>query len=87
METLEATSVCLDTSILIHNLRGRKETVEFIRKLEDAGTPLSTTTVNSFELYYGAYRSKRREKNLAATHSSSKVLIRKLRPALCTTNL
>ncbi len=67
METLEASSVCLDTSILIDNLRGKKQTVEFIRRLEEAGTALSTTAVNSFELYYGAYRSKRREKNLAAT--------------------
>lgn len=67
METLEASSVCLDTSVLIDNLRGKKQTVEFIRGLEEAGTALSTTAVNSFELYYGAYRSKRREKNLAAT--------------------
>jgi predicted nucleic acid-binding protein len=52
---------------LIDNLRGKKQTVEFIRRLEEAGTALSTTAVNSFELYYGAYRSKRREKNLAAT--------------------
>lgn len=67
METLEAASVCLDTSVLIENLRGKKQTVEFIKKLEDAGTTLSTTAITSFELYYGAYRSKRRDKNLAAT--------------------
>ena len=67
METLEASSVCLDTSVLVDNLRGKKETVEFIKRLEETGTTLSTTAVNSFELYYGAYRSKRREKNLAAT--------------------
>jgi len=66
---LEASSVCLDTSVLIDNLRAKKQTVEFIRKLEDSGIPLSTTTVNSFELYYGVYRSKRREKNLAATRA------------------
>lgn len=69
METLEASSVCLDTSVLIDNLRGKKQTVEFIRKLEDAGILLATTTINSFELYYGAYRSKRRDKNLAATRA------------------
>jgi predicted nucleic acid-binding protein len=54
---------------LIHNLRGKKQTVEFIRRLEENGTPLSTTAINSFELYHGAYRSKRREKNLAATRA------------------
>jgi len=69
LETLEASSVCLDTSVLIDNLRAKKQTVEFIRKLEESGIPLSTTTVNSFELYYGAYRSKRRDKNLAATRA------------------
>ena len=67
METLETSSVCLDTSVLADNLRGKKETVEFIKRLEEAGTIQSTTAVNSFELYYGANRSKRREKNLTAT--------------------
>jgi predicted nucleic acid-binding protein len=67
LETLGASSVCLDTSVLIDNLRGKKQTVEFVRRLEEVGTTLSTTAVNCFELYYGAYRSKRRDKNLAAT--------------------
>ena len=48
--------------------------MEFIRRLEEAGTTLTTTAVNSFELYYGAYRSKRRDKNLAAT----KILLSRL---------
>jgi len=74
MEPLEASSVCLDTSVLIDNVRGKKQTVEFIRRLEEAGTTLTTTAVNSFELYYGAYRSKRRDKNLAAT----KILLTRL---------
>jgi predicted nucleic acid-binding protein len=69
METLEASSICLDTSVLIDNLRGKKQTVEFIKRLEEAGTTLSTTTINSFELYYGAYRSRRREKNLTAART------------------
>jgi len=67
LETLEASTICLDTSVLIDNLRGREQTVEFIKRFEEAGTTLSTTTINSFELYYGAYRSRRREKNLGAT--------------------
>jgi tRNA(fMet)-specific endonuclease VapC len=74
VESLEASTVCLDTSVLVDNLRGRRETVDYIRKLEAAGTGLSTTTINSFELFYGAYRSVRREKNLAAT----KALLRRL---------
>jgi len=66
---LEASSICLDTSVLIDNLRGKTQTVEFIKRLEEAGATLSTTTINSFELYYGAYRSRRREKNLTATRT------------------
>jgi len=67
VEAVEAGgSICLDTSILIDNLRGKKGTVDFLRKLEDAGTGLSTTAVNSFELFYGAYKSEKRVNNLAA---------------------
>ena len=66
---MEASSICLDTSVLIDNLRGKTQTVEFIKRLEEAGATLSTTTINSFELYYGAYRSRRREKNLTATRT------------------
>jgi tRNA(fMet)-specific endonuclease VapC len=62
-------SICLDTSVLINNLRGEKETLEFIRNLENDGATLSTTTINSFELFYGAYRSKRQERNLTATRT------------------
>jgi tRNA(fMet)-specific endonuclease VapC len=74
VEPLEANAVCLDTSVLVDNLRGRRETVDYIRKLEATGADLSTTTINSFELFYGAYRSARREKNLAA----AKALLRRL---------
>jgi len=74
VESLETSAVCLDTSVLVDNLRGRGETVDYIGKLEAAGTGLSTTTINSFELFYGAYRSVRRERNLAAT----KALLRRL---------
>jgi len=58
----------------VDNLRGRREAVDYIRKLEAAGTTLSTTTINSFELFCGAYRSVRREKNIAAT----KAVLRRL---------
>lgn len=69
METLETSSICLDTSVLIDNLRGRKQSVEFVKELEAAGALLSTTSVSSFELYYGAYRSKRQPANLASTRT------------------
>ena len=71
---METSSVCLDTSILIDHLRGIKQTVEFVKRLEESGMALMTTAVNSFELYYGAYRSKRQDKNQDAT----KVLLSRL---------
>lgn len=75
METLEPSSICLDTSVLIDNLRGRKQVVEFIRRIEEDGTALSTTAVNCFELYYGAYKSKKQERNLAAAKTLLKRLV------------
>jgi len=37
LEALETASVCLATSVLIDRLRGKKQTVEFMRILEEAG--------------------------------------------------
>jgi predicted nucleic acid-binding protein len=59
-------SICLDTDVLIDHLRGDEETIRRIKKLEDEGKILSTTTVNSFELYYGAEKTGKREKNVEA---------------------
>ena len=65
-------NLCIDTDILIDHLRGYPETVKEIRSLEGV-FHLSTTTVNSFELYYGAYKTKRRKIN---TFSVDKLLRR-----------
>ncbi len=56
--------LCLDTDVLIDFLRGDKETVETIKKLEDQ-FELATTSINLFELYYGAYKTGK-EKNVKA---------------------
>ena len=61
METL-----CLDTDILIDFLRGQGEVVGKIRKLEE-GFVLATTTVNLFELYFGAYKTGK-ERNIEAVN-------------------
>jgi len=66
--------VCLDTSVLFDNLRGKRQTVEFVKRLEESRITLMTIAVNSFELYYGAYRGKRQVKNTDAT----KVLLSRL---------
>jgi len=56
-------NICIDTDILIDHLRGHSETVEEIRNFEGLFY-LSTTVVNSFELYYGAYKTERRKINI-----------------------
>ncbi len=56
--------VYLDSDILIDFLRGDRETVKTIRRLEEE-YELATTSVNLFELYYGAYKTGR-SKNIKA---------------------
>jgi predicted nucleic acid-binding protein len=56
--------ICVDTDILIDHLRNHKEAVEEVERLETAGFRLSTTVINSFELYYGANKTKKRENNV-----------------------
>ncbi len=50
--------ICLDSDILIDLLRGNTEITGIIRELEE-GFELATTSINIFELYYGAYKTKR----------------------------
>ncbi|MEM2904475.1 MAG: type II toxin-antitoxin system VapC family toxin [Candidatus Bathyarchaeia archaeon] len=64
---MEITQAVIDTDILIDLLRNVESVVDFIREMENRGTHLSTTIINAFELYHGAYKSRRREENLSAT--------------------
>ena len=57
---------CLDTDILIDNLRGIDHTINEIKRIEEKGDILSTTTINAFELIYGAYKTKEIQRNLQA---------------------
>lgn len=56
-------AICLDSDIIIDFLRGEKEATKFIKQHDDCCT-LATTTINIFELYRGAYNSKKTNKNL-----------------------
>lgn len=58
----------IDTDLLIDLLRDTEETVQFLSQIEEDHPQLSTTAINAFELYYGAYKSQKREQNLKATH-------------------
>ncbi len=64
---MEKPRVIIDTDILIDLLRNKKEALTFITQLETQEAELSTTAINSFELYYGAHRSSQPKKNLQAT--------------------
>ncbi|MEM1568729.1 MAG: type II toxin-antitoxin system VapC family toxin, partial [Thermofilaceae archaeon] len=57
--------VIVDTDVLVNVLRGAGKTVAFVARLEDEGFRLATTVINAFELYYGAYKSKKVQRNLA----------------------
>jgi len=55
----------VDTDILIDLLRKKDYAVLLIEKLEEE-TYLTTSAINAFELYRGAYKSQNQEKNLAS---------------------
>ncbi len=65
--------ICIDTDILIDLLRGKK--AENIKELEQEDAVLMTTVINSFELYYGAYKTKKRYANLSAVKNLLKRLV------------
>ncbi len=56
--------IVLDTDVIIDHLRGKTAT-SFLGQLEEK-SELATTVINSFELYYGAYKSKNVRTNLAS---------------------
>lgn len=62
-------TVALDTDILIDLLRGQAETVKKLRALEDSNTLQTTTTVNAFELHYGAWKTDNPPRNLQAVET------------------
>jgi len=53
---------CLDSNLLVDFLREKIEALKKMKELENE--PLGTTTINVFELLYGAKISEHREQNL-----------------------
>lgn len=54
---------CLDTDFLIAILRGKNAVKSKMEALDIEGGN-ATTTINAFELFYGAYKSTNRTRNL-----------------------
>ncbi|WXG47566.1 MAG: type II toxin-antitoxin system VapC family toxin [Candidatus Atabeyarchaeum deiterrae] len=63
---MEFLKICIDTDVLIDNLRYNEKVVNLIADFENRGVMLSTTTVNAFELYYGAYKSRKPTEGISA---------------------
>jgi predicted nucleic acid-binding protein len=61
--------ILIDTDVLVELLRGSEEVTQIINQLEARGTLLSTSTLNAFELFYGAYKTRNREENVEATRT------------------
>jgi len=64
---LEPNRAVIDTDILIDLLRNETKVVDSLTEMERKGYLLATTIINAFELFHGAYKSRRREKNVAST--------------------
>jgi len=58
--------VIIDTTVLVDFLRDKKYAKNAIQELIHEENSLHTTDINAFELYHGAYKSRRQDKNLAS---------------------
>ncbi len=54
---MENPRVVIDTDVLVDFLRGNREATLLVNRLEEQKYLLATTTINEFELYYGAHKS------------------------------
>lgn len=57
---------CLDTDLLVAILRGKKEAYDKATELDTEGKE-ATTSINAFELFIGANKSKRKTENVEDT--------------------
>jgi len=69
--------VCLDTDFLVALLRKHPEAAKRAEEYDSIGAEVSTTSMNAFEIYLGAFRSKEAAKNVKEADnllSSTRVL-------------
>jgi len=65
--------IVIDTDFLIDLLMDKEHAVRKIRELEKT-EELATTDINAFELYFGAYNSRDKTRNLSSTKGLLKTL-------------
>ena len=56
--------ICLDTDFIVALLRNRPEAVKKAEEYDAVKAEISTTSMNAFEIYLGAFRSRMAEKNV-----------------------
>lgn len=65
--------IVVDTNILIDLLRDERYAVSKMKELEKI-EDIATTDINAFELYFGAYNSRDKERNITSTRGLLKNL-------------
>jgi tRNA(fMet)-specific endonuclease VapC len=66
--------VCIDSDVLINFLRNREDAKEIIKGLIEQEIELSTTTINTFELYKGLKKIKDNPSSLIIALANFKIL-------------
>ncbi len=57
---------CLDTDLLVSILRGEDEARKIVVELDEEAKG-ATTSINAFEIFFGAYKSERKDENVKET--------------------
>jgi len=56
--------VCLDTDSLIALFRNNPDAVKRAEKYDSMNAEISTTSINAFKIYFGAFKSRNAAKNV-----------------------
>lgn len=64
---------CVDTNLLVDILRGKDDAEKKMEQLDSEGRQ-ATTVLNSFELFYGAFKSPERERRV----KEANILLRRM---------
>lgn len=56
--------ICLDTDFIVALLRNNPKAVKKAEEYDSVKAEISTTSMNAFEIYLGAFRSRMAEKNV-----------------------